>query len=171
MSAASGLRTWARGSNPVAAGVELLIRAFNGRFARDGQPWITHHPNGTVALDVDALGDHLGVLSGGERRVLRVVIALIDDATPRTIDLADIVAGVDRDNLDLILAALAHAGGSHEHTVFVNDPTTGRVQLSRPGTLHPWSDEPPQQDLAQQDLAVSRRYLPAPTAPREVQGL
>jgi hypothetical protein len=33
----------------------------------------------------------------------------------RLIDLGDTAAGLDRRHLQLLLAALSHAGGSHEH--------------------------------------------------------
>jgi hypothetical protein len=36
--AGEGLRLWARGGYDLEAGVELLIRAFDGRFARQGCP-------------------------------------------------------------------------------------------------------------------------------------
>jgi hypothetical protein len=64
-------------------------------------------------VDVPQLVSHLGPLSGGERRVLTVASALLDGH--RKVDhLGDLVAGLDRGSLGLVLAALAHAGGSHE---------------------------------------------------------
>ena len=58
------------------------------------------------------MNGHTDHLSGGEQRALAIVQALAD-AGPLW-NLGGILAGVDRDNLTLILAALAHAGGSHE---------------------------------------------------------
>lgn len=44
--------------------------------------------------------------------------------------------GLDRDNLNLVLA-VAHAGGSHEHSdMRVNDH--GTATLNRLASLHPW---------------------------------
>ncbi|HEV7726225.1 MAG: uncharacterized protein JWQ26_1421 [Modestobacter sp.] len=57
--------------------------------------------------------------SGGELRVLRAAASLADG---QAVDLADLTAGVDREELTLLLAALAHAAGSHEHSAVVRDP-------------------------------------------------
>lgn len=83
----------------------------------------------TIALDADAIdggpwaavqwGDLDGALrtgviggSGGQLRLLRAAASL---AEGQPVDLADLTAGLDRDELVLLLAALAHAAGSHEH--------------------------------------------------------
>lgn len=42
----AALRNWARGSHPDEAGVEFLIRAFGGRFAGAGYPWIRSGDHG-----------------------------------------------------------------------------------------------------------------------------
>ena len=131
---ATGLRAWAAGSLAMSAGVELLIRSFAGRFALPARPWIRREPGGRVWVDVGVLHAHSGVLSGGERRVLDVVAALLDE-TP--IAITDVVAGLDRANLRLVLAALAHAGGSHEHADVVVD-VDGIAHLTRPGPLIAW---------------------------------
>ncbi|OIQ88918.1 hypothetical protein GALL_291960 [mine drainage metagenome] len=132
------LRTWAAGSHPLTAAVELLIRAFDGRFADAGQPWIRIEDNGWVWLDDKILHANLGRLSGGERRVLDLVCALVDP--DRAVHLADAITGIDRTHLDLVLAALAHAAGSHEHAdVFVDAPT-GAAHLRVLGSAHPWPE-------------------------------
>ena len=138
------LRAWAKGSLPLEASIELLIRAFDGRFARTSQPWIRVEPNGATGLDDQFLASGLGELSGGERRVLSIVVALADTTGARRVDLVDVVAGIDRDNLDLILAALAHAGGSHQHSRLV--PTAGveGVRIERLASLHAWRERPPE---------------------------
>lgn len=46
----------------------------------------------------------------GQRRVLRAAESL---AEGRPVDLADLTGGLDRGDLSLLLAAVAHAGGSH----------------------------------------------------------
>src|SRR4051794_22362063 len=115
---AAGLRAWAEGSYADEAGVELLIRAFDGRFAEPGCPWICPGARPDwYWIDTDALVEHSGWMSGGERRVLAVVAALVDGRP--IADLADVLAGVDRRHLSLILAAMAHAGGSHEQVDMV----------------------------------------------------
>ena len=130
-----GLRAWARGMYATEAAVELLARAFNARFANAGQPWIRHRPGG-YWLDADTLAEHMGALSGGEQRVLTVVRALVsDEPLP---DLAGILAGVDRDNLTLIMAAFSHAAGSHQHSMVRWDGPT--AAYNRPGPIVPWPD-------------------------------
>jgi len=50
--------------------------------------------------------------SGGQLRLLRAAASLADG---QPVDLGDIAAGLDRPGLVLLLAAIAHAGGSHDH--------------------------------------------------------
>ncbi len=115
---AAGLRAWARGSFAEEAAVELLARAFDGRFCRQGAPWVRPAARpGWYSLDPDAIHTFSGGLSGGERRLLAVVAALAGDRPLE--DLGGVLSGVDRAHLGLILAALAHAGGSHQHSDLV----------------------------------------------------
>jgi hypothetical protein len=89
----------------------------------------------TIALDDDTFGggpwaavqwgDLDGALragtvsgSGVQLRVLRAA-ASIAEGDP--VDLGDLAAGLDRRSLTLVLAALAHAAGSHEHRAVVRD--------------------------------------------------
>lgn len=131
---AARLREWAAGSLAMSAGVELLIRSFEGRFALPARPWIRREPGGRVLVDVGVLRAQARALSGGERRVLDVVAALLEE-TP--VAITDVVAGLDRANLHLVLAALAHAGGSHEHADVVVG-ADGIPRLTRPGPLIAW---------------------------------
>ena len=131
---AARLHDWARGSLPMTAGVELMLRAFGGRFACGSWPWIVAEPDGRVWVDARSLREDTGAMSGGERRILAVVAALIDE-TP--VDVVDVITGVDRANLHLVLAALAHAAGSHEHADIVVG-TDGVAHLTRPGPLVAW---------------------------------
>lgn len=126
------LRQWAAGLLPLEAAVELLLRAFGGRFADLALPWVP--VDGDVSwLDPDSLREHAAVLSGGERRLLFVVASLLDE---RPLDIVDVVTGLDRENLHLVLAAFAHAGGSHTATVL--EHVDGTVRISAPGALVPW---------------------------------
>jgi len=68
------------------------------------------------------------------------VAALADATGTRRIDLADVVTGIDRENLDLVLAALAHAAGSHEHAGFEVAADERSARLVRLPSLHPWPD-------------------------------
>ena len=121
----AGLRGWAWGLHSLEAAVELLILSFGGRFAGPGWPWV-RVDRGSVWLDADQIHPHIGVLSSGERRVLGLVEAL---ATGRPVDrLGDQLISLDRYTLQLVLAALAHAAGSHAHAVFASDGS-GWVKL------------------------------------------
>lgn len=141
------LRRWARGIYPVEAAVELLTRSAGGRFARESWPWIEQREDRFV-LDVEQITeDSIGVLSGGERRILRIVASLAGGSPT---NLYEDVAGLDRDSLDLVLAAIAHAGGSHEDRARGSRTARGAdgepVQVPWPtdqlaGSLHSWPQE------------------------------
>lgn len=110
---ADGLRRWSRGAYAEEAAVELLIRSFGGRFASTRYPWVRACDRpGWFWLHGEPLIHDTGALSGGERRLLTVAGALVSGVAVS--DLADLLAGLDRTNLQLVLAAFAHAGGSHE---------------------------------------------------------
>lgn len=130
-----GLRRWARGAYAEEAAVELLVRSFEGRFASTGYEWVRAcDAPGWFWLDGETLRDATCHLSGGKRRVLAVVGALVSG--PALVDLADVTSGLDRPHLALVLAALAHAGGSHEHTDFTVQGA--RVEFRRLGPLVGW---------------------------------
>lgn len=109
------LRYWAKGLYPLEAGVELLIHAFDGRFANPWQPWVQQGDDpGWWWIDVDQMTeDNYGALSGGETRLLRIAASLLGGPP---VDLSRNLAGLDREHLQLVLAAVAHASGSHEHS-------------------------------------------------------
>ena len=53
--------------------------------------------------------------------------------------LGDLVPGLDRENLDLVLAAIAHAGGSHQHAnISVHEDGTVTRGKGLLDSLHPW---------------------------------
>lgn len=128
---AAELRTWARGLYALEAAAELLIRAQSGRFLHG--PWIRRDKHGTW---IDPSGvDRAGFLSGGERRLLDIALSLATDNRP--VSLNDALPGLDRRALSLVLAAVAHAGGSHEQSVLVDvEP----LAFDQPGALYPWPD-------------------------------
>jgi len=135
------LRAWASGSYPLEAATELLIRAFDGRFVEPGWPWM--HP--TVHghwIDFAAIADQIGGLSGGEQRLLRIASSI--GSPDATVNLGDCLSGVDRPTLQLVLAAVAHAAGSHRHREVTTNPD-GTITLTVPGSPHPWriTEEPP----------------------------
>lgn len=105
------LRAWAEGDYPTEAGVELLIRAHGGRFARATCPWI--EPIGPSSslyrVNWDRLHEDAGVFSGGERRFLSIAVSMGSPNHP--VDLSNNLSGLDDDLLLLVLAATAHAAG------------------------------------------------------------
>lgn len=133
---AGDLRAWAKGLYPLEAATELLIRS---GFAQDWRPWVHERDHGGYWIDFENLPDQIGGASGGERRLLLFASSL-SDATAVDVPIGDLVAGLDRDKVDLILAAVAHAAGTHEGSRFVLDPDTGRaVGIEKITTsLHPW---------------------------------
>lgn len=134
----AGLRAWAKGVYPLEAAVELLVRAFGGRFATPGNPWIQPCDQpGLWWLDPTQITDDtLAALSGGEQRVLRLASGL---AGGDPVNLGGTLPGLDRDLMQLVLAAMAHANGSHEHADILVDHSRGAAVLNgRLPTLHPW---------------------------------
>lgn len=138
----NALRAWAKGIYPLEAGVELLLRS---GFAGPSRPWVQPGETpGRYWIDVDQITpDTIGVYSGGEQRILRIVAALMNG---EPVSLYEALPGLDRDNLALVLAAIAHAGGSHEHVSLRPEPapedpfpTSGvRSSYRHLGSLYPW---------------------------------
>lgn len=133
------LRRWAAGSYPVEAATELLLRARDGRFAQAENPWIHTDDRGYAWINfADINPETTGVYSGGERRVLAIAAAL-GSRTP--LDLAENITGLDRTHAQLVLAALAHAMGTHHHNEIRRHPTTGAIDLIELDSLHSWPPE------------------------------
>ncbi|MGX1163471.1 hypothetical protein FBY31_4406 [Arthrobacter sp. SLBN-100] len=118
MTHADDLRAWARGSYTTEAATELLLKAFGGRFAEVGNPWVhaaTTSEEGYrehAWIDFAAIQEEAGPLSGGERRFLMLAASL---------------------------AAIAHAGGSHQHSdIRFNEDGTMSRGKGHLDSLHPW---------------------------------
>lgn len=137
---AESLRQWAQGMYPSEAGVEVLLRFQHGRFAARGNPWIAERESGGVWLDVDQLTpENISALSGGEQRILRLVASLMGG---QPVNLYEDLPGLEREALDLVLAGIAHAGGSHEHSNVVADHEAGIAHgFGLHPSLHPWPAE------------------------------
>ena len=76
------LRRWARGMYTTEAATELLIRAHKSTFASIHRPWIKPGDHG-YWIDFPAITEHLGGMSGGEQRLLRIAASIgSDEATP-----------------------------------------------------------------------------------------
>ena len=142
MTHAYDLRAWARGMYPTEAATELLLKAFGGKFAAPGNPWVhtSTEPEGPgqvrAWIDFAAIPEEVGPLSGGERRFLMLAASLAEDVP---VVLGDLVSGLDRENLDLVLAAIAHAGGSHQHSdIRFNEDGSMSLGKGYLDSLHPW---------------------------------
>lgn len=133
----AGLRAWAKGLYHTEAAVELLIR---GGWAQAWRPWIDESdnfpgdPEPMWWVDWAKLDYEMGPYSGGERRFLTAAVKIGRDDFE--------VSGLDRSKVDLILAAIAHAAGTHEgrHTEIVHHDD-GRAELVAGDSytsLHPW---------------------------------
>ncbi len=143
MTHAEDLRRWAKGTYTTEAATELLLRAFNGRFAEPECPWI--HPPGLHArarptsrgsISVRWLTTPNEALSpGGEERFLLLAASLGGEVH---LNLAHVLAGMDRARTDLILAAVSHATGSHDHPGITVGADGTPSFSGLPTTLYPW---------------------------------
>ena len=137
---APGLRAWAKGLYPTEAAVELLIRTNKHRA---GQPWIFKCDDtwedraDWYGVDFERIPDNIGWASGGERRILLIAASLGSGQV--NVNLNDALPGMDREHVRLVLAAMAHANGSHEGREFIVEGDTFR--LGDPyEALYPWPE-------------------------------
>jgi hypothetical protein len=147
MTHSDDLRAWAKGMYALEAGTELLLRAFNGHFAAPGNPWI--HPSSTTDeghpkrawIDFESIPEHVdtGAYSGGERRLLLLAASFGAEAP---VVLSDVLPGLDRANVELILAAVSHAAGSHEHSGMTLDGQGNPTAFTHLTRLYPWPEAP-----------------------------
>ena len=135
---AEALLDGARGAYGPEAAVRLLLgvgMVGKVRHLISTEPSATSYSrNDRAWVDWSKVPVACGALSGGELRLLALCSSLAGECK---VELADVVAGLDRANLDLVLAAIAHAGGSHEHSDIARTPA-GEVDLVRFESLHPW---------------------------------
>jgi hypothetical protein len=103
------LRRWANGLYPLEAGVDLLIRSRDGRQPGAAVGPAQRRPRPVVDRRRTATEDNYGVLSGGETRLLRIAALL---GRP-PVDLSENLAGLDREHIQLVLAAIVRASGGH----------------------------------------------------------
>lgn len=74
--------------------------------------------------------------SSGQLRILRAAASIADG---QALDLGDVASGLDRRHLQLLLAAIAHTGGSHEHHKELEDEASGvRFLEDRLPPLQTW---------------------------------
>ncbi|MCL3863017.1 hypothetical protein [Actinotalea sp. K2] len=144
------LRAWARGIYPTEAATELLIRT---AMVSTEQPWVQPGDDpGWWWINFEELTRALNAgtaHSGGERRLLSIAASL-GGHSPEGFRLADALPGLDRKHLALVLAAVAHAGGSHEHhdTSALENAAAAGLPLDRSmlagtplGSLYPWPEQ------------------------------
>jgi hypothetical protein len=153
-----GLRVAAAGSYPAEAAVELLIRH---------QGWLMRPE--FVATCVYALDDEGQALAvdwaavvenvaeadapPADRTVARIAAQLGADpfdpeaaqAVSTVGSLALLLASLNRSQVDLVLAAISHAAGTHDHVEHIGEPgeagewrVTPTSPRLRPGPLHRW---------------------------------
>jgi hypothetical protein len=79
----------------------------------------------------------IGTITGSssKRRLLHAAASIADG---HPVDLGDLAAGLDRRALTLVLAAIAHAAGSHEHHHTTRDPHGVPHPGDRLPPLVPW---------------------------------
>jgi len=137
MSTTTDLRAWAEGNYATEAAVEMLIRAFDGRFAQVGNEWIRRGDNGGHWVDFEELfvqGTD-GPYSAGEGRFLLAAASIGGVNNPVALHQ---VIEMGRAHQDLFLAALAHAAGSHHHSEMQTDMEGNIVGFLPIDSLHPW---------------------------------
>ena len=126
----SNLRAWAAGAYATEAAVELLIRA---DLASGGSPWVRdasieapEPPN--LYIDHVRLAAESAALAAPSRAVARIAASLLGGDS---VDLSVVLPGLDRDRVLLVLAAVAHAAGSHEDSApdVANGKVIGRLAL------------------------------------------
>lgn len=130
------LRAGAKGLYPSEAAVELLIRW--GRAPLDRVRWVQRdeYNEGRAYLDVETMLEDTGGYSSSERRVVAIVASLYSSSHP--VALEDVFSGLDRTNLALVLAAVAHANGSHESAEMQHDADGRPTGLKGMPSLYPW---------------------------------
>lgn len=136
------LRTWSAGDYPLEAATELLLRGFGGRFADTSRGWIMRDRMGRYVVDFASIPAGISSLTEGEQGFLRIASSLGEGGP---VQLSEVLPGMDPRNIMLILAAVAHAAGTHADTDFRVDQE-GRMHVGADPSLYPWPN-PQQRDL------------------------
>ena len=72
------------------------------------------------------------------------------------VTLGDVLPGLDRELVNLVLAAVAHAAGTHEGSEFTEAPD-GTVNFKRVRTLYAWPEMKPKFRVIEGDGPVTTR--------------
>ncbi|HEY8699595.1 MAG TPA: hypothetical protein VIM08_01340 [Arthrobacter sp.] len=140
MTPSSDLRSWASGDYCYEAAVELLLRGFGGRFAGTANPWVCpDRITGKTSVDFASIPNLIDGCSKGEQHFLLFAASLAEGVP---IDLAEVIPGLEREAIELIMAAVSHASASHERPALIPD-IDGLTQPVTMPPLYPWpGDEP-----------------------------
>ena len=116
-----------------------------------GTGWRGARAAGMITVEAEPVGGSCGRASSGrsstladgrlpgspeELAVLRVAVSLADG---RPVDLAEVAVALDRRTLGLVLAALAHAAGSHDHCAPAGQGADADLRL---GPMIAWPARP-----------------------------
>lgn len=114
----------------------MLLRAFDGRLAGPDQPWVLKGVGYlNVWIDFAGIPGQIHWLSDRDRPVLLLAASLAESVP---LVLGEVVAAPDRDNLELALAAIAHAGTNHISVgIWTKSASGGTGTLCRE-SLYPW---------------------------------
>lgn len=123
-------------SDPFEAATELLIRAFGGKYAQPGNPWVEHPDSPAAYINFEAIPEHVDEVENQRARQVLMLAASLSDLDVK-VSLGDLLYELDREVLDLVLAAVAHAASSDDYEVMVEDPD-GTVYMDGLPSLHPW---------------------------------
>ena len=88
----------------------------------------------------DSIPDHVGGLSGGEGRLLLIAAALGSINREAAVNFNDALPGLDRNTVDLVLAAVSHAAGSHQGVTVTLDDNNQPVFSKPLEALYPWPE-------------------------------
>jgi hypothetical protein len=127
------LRAWAKGLLPLEAATELLIR---GGYAGEGRRWVLYDEERQRPwINFASIPELIGAMSGGQQRFLRIAASLGGDVP---VILADELTGIDRDHVELVLAAVAHTAGAHEPGSTIRLDDAGTPTVVRTEALYEW---------------------------------
>lgn len=157
-----GLRAAAAGSYPAEAATELLIRHWRWlarpEFLRACLRALDGDSELRLAVDWSAVAVHVTTTDAppAERAVALVAAQLGQSPDPTTrlpsrmsslVPLGFLLIGLERRDVDLVLAAVSHGAGTQDHVEHVGEPgpmgewrptsTSPRLPL---GPLHPWPE-------------------------------
>lgn len=109
----------------------------HGRFL-DG-PWVQYDPDADLYWFNTERILEAGYLSGGERRLLTIAASFAEPE--QLVSLNNDIPGLDRGALKLVLAAIAHANGSHENSFLVAIEDDGTlVGTDKVPSAYPWPE-------------------------------